>query len=105
MYCSNCGKKVIDGQNFCENCGKKLNQDSSLSNEPGENIFKEKHDYNKKIRTCRKCNKEINNNANYCSDCQLKVVLDIFIRLIGLVIAIVAMGCVVKNAFLLGLNW
>lgn len=105
MYCSNCGKKVIDGQNFCDNCGKKLNEDSLLGNEAGENIFKEKHDYNKKIKKCRKCNKEINNNTNYCSECKPKVVLDVFIRLIGLFIAIAAMTSVVKNAFLIGLNW
>ena len=105
MYCSNCGKKVIDGQNFCDNCGKKLNEDSSLGIESGENIFKEKYDYNKKIKKCRKCNKEINNNANYCPECQSRVILDIFVRLIGVAIAIVGITGLVKNAFLIGLNW
>ena len=40
MYCTNCGKKIEDGNIFCTNCGNKLN-----SNKQEKNIIKIKFNH------------------------------------------------------------
>ena len=64
MFCTNCGKQLIDGSTFCNCCGTRVdNRDQSNSDSKREIIF------DGKIHKCPNCGSKLNSFEHKCKDC------------------------------------
>ena len=61
MYCTNCGKKINEGDNYCMHCGTRLK-------EILEFIYL--YPENQETKTCESCKSRIPVNAKYCPSCR-----------------------------------
>jgi hypothetical protein len=47
MFCSNCGKEIVEGSNFCKNCGAKISNVASVDESQTQNVSTESFDASK----------------------------------------------------------
>jgi hypothetical protein len=64
MYCSNCGKELIDGSKFCNDCGTKVDNIEQSNTDSKRKII-----FDGKIHKCPNCGSKLNSFEHKCKDC------------------------------------
>lgn len=68
MYCGNCGKEVVESQQFCANCGTPVNQENGEIHDSSNSLAGER----KKI-SCPECGHHVAKAATVCPECGNKL--------------------------------
>jgi uncharacterized membrane protein HdeD (DUF308 family) len=69
MYCTNCGKKLLDGSKFCDKCGTKTPSDVKLETPKVEKVTTLG-----KIMKCPVCGETLNYGSLKCPSCQTEII-------------------------------